>query len=210
MGSDTNDEDLLSVASNAAGDARRLARELAGHPLWAAQADAADARVALARGDNEAAVAFGRSALAARQAAMRDDPHLEILLPAARVILASGDDQEKQDTMVELSMIQGLGAQRIMDERTRVVWFQTRVGRELAELAGPLHLQKRDAAPERGLDAARQRRAPVAGARPNESRDRRGAGARRRQACRSMLNALYARIGTTSRAETTALAFRTV
>ena len=51
MGSDINDEELLSASATAARETRRLAVELAGHPLWAAQADAAEAQVALARGD---------------------------------------------------------------------------------------------------------------------------------------------------------------
>ena len=112
--------------------------------------------MALARGDTEAAIVLARAALAARMAAMRDDPHLEILLPAARVVLACGEPDEKEQLLGELRVIQGLGAQRIMDEPMRVRWFQTHMGRELAELAGPVHLQAAAAAtetPAHSLDA---------------------------------------------------------
>ena len=141
--------------------------------------------------------------------AMRDDPHLEILLPAARVVLALGEPVEKEQIVMELRLIQGLGAQRIMDERVRVRWFQTRLGRDLAELAGPYQQPKNGAAHERQPDdrdstllrLLAQGRSNHEIAEELKLDDAGVSGA---------LNALYARIGTTSRAETTALAFRAV
>ena len=209
MGVDANDDELLGAAATAAQEARRLAAELAGHPLWAAQADAAESQVAFARGDNEGALILARAAVAARFNAMRDDPHLEILLPAARVLLAQGDETEKAQLAVELRVIQGLGAQRIMDEKTRVRWFQTRQGRDLAELAGPYQMPKNGESHAPELDERdgsllrllSQGRSNQEIAEELHLDDAGVTGA---------LNALYARIGTTSRAETTALAFRSV
>ena len=140
---------------------------------------------------------------------MRDDPHLEILLPAARVLLAQGDETEKAQLAVELRLIQGLGAQRIMDEKTRVRWFQTSQGRDLAELAGPYQMPKNGEAHGPELDERdgsllrllSQGRSNQEIAEELHLDDAGVTGA---------LNALYARIGTTSRAEATALAFRAV
>jgi len=210
MGCDANDDELLDAASGAARETRRLAAELAGHPLWAAQADAADARVALTRGREQEALAFARAALSARMAAMRDDPHLEILLPAARAVLATGEPDEKERIVTELRLIQGLGAQRIMDERTRVRWFQTHMGRELAELAGPFHLQSSPAgARDYALDERDDKvlRLLAQGRTNREIADELNL---TETEVASLLAALYVRIGTTSRAETTALAFRTM
>jgi DNA-binding NarL/FixJ family response regulator len=209
MGSDAHDDELLSAALSAAQEARRLAGELAGHPLWAAQADAAEAQVAFARGNNDEALTLARTALMARMNAMRDDPHLEILLSAARVVLALGEPTEKEQISMELHLIQGIGAQRIMDERVRVRWFQTRMGRDLAQLAGPFQPRKNEAAPEHALDdrdsallrLLAQGRSNREIAEELKLDDAGVSGA---------LNALYARIGTTTRAETTALAFRAV
>jgi len=143
-------------------------------------------------------------------AAMRDDPHLEILLPAARALLKFGEPAEQEHIAAELRLIQGLGAQRIMDERMRVRWFQTRRGRELAELAGPLDVQQgASEGPQRVLD---QRDNSVlrllAQGRSNHEIGEELNLADTEVA--RLLTALYARIGTTSRAETTALALRTI
>ena len=74
---------------------------LPGHAPWGAQADTALATVALARGDTEAAAVLGGAALQALDAAHHEDTSLEILIPAARALLA-GDPSEFQDFVREL------------------------------------------------------------------------------------------------------------
>ena len=63
---------------------------LPGHAPWGAQADAALSAVALARGDLPTAAMAGGAALAALQAGLHEDASLEIVVPAARAILAGG------------------------------------------------------------------------------------------------------------------------
>src|SRR5262249_8877257 len=129
------------AAESASREARQLCADLAGHPLWAAQAAAASAEVALARGDTKLALEHGRTALAERSAAKTEDPHLEILLPAARPVLATSDDEtEKFMVGMELRVIQGLTLQRMLDDEIRVRWLRGPVGSLLAELAGPMEL----------------------------------------------------------------------
>ena len=67
---------------------KELQPQLPGHAPWGAQADAASATVALARGDVEAAVMAGGAALAALQAGLHEDTNLEVLIPAARALFA--------------------------------------------------------------------------------------------------------------------------
>src|SRR5260221_381450 len=69
-------------------EAKRRLADLSGQPPWGAQADAAVATVALARGDRARALELAQAALTFRQRALREEPHLEILLPAARAVLA--------------------------------------------------------------------------------------------------------------------------
>ena len=63
---------------------------LPGHAPWGAQADAALATVALGRGDIEGAVMAGGAAFQALQAGLHEDVSLEIVIPAARAVLAGG------------------------------------------------------------------------------------------------------------------------
>ena len=211
-GAASNDESLLDAAASAAREARRIVGQLAGRPPWAAQADAAESRVALARGDNDSALQFARSAMDYLQSSMREDPHLEILLPAARAVLAAGEPEEKQGVTGQLQVYQAFGASRMMDEQVRVRWFRGPVGSELAELAGPIRAPSAGvAAPARGdeLDESQNRvlHMLVQGHSNREigeelSLDDAGVN--------GLLSALYAQIGTSSRAETTAFAFRAV
>jgi DNA-binding CsgD family transcriptional regulator len=213
IGAASGDEDLMTTAWEAAGEARRLAVDVPGHPPWAAQADAAAARVANARGDASEALRLARSALAQRQAAMREDPHLEILLPCAAVVLAHGEEDEKQAVMMEMRLLQAIVAQRTFDEELRVRWFKGPIGAELMELAGPYEPPtanggtKADASSRSTLSESEGRllRLLAAGRSNREIGDELGIdeGAVSRE-----LAALYASIGTASRAEATAFAFR--
>ncbi|MDQ3932294.1 MAG: helix-turn-helix transcriptional regulator, partial [Actinomycetota bacterium] len=141
LGAQRRDEELLSLAEHSARDAKALVPLLPGHPVWGAQADAALAGVALARGEGEEAAEAGRTALATLQAAAQEDFNLEIVLPAARAVVSGGSDEEKQMVKEELRLNLALIAQRILDEDVRVRWFRGPIGRELSRLAGPLEQQ---------------------------------------------------------------------
>jgi DNA-binding CsgD family transcriptional regulator len=136
LGSERADAGLLEKAEALAGEARRLVVELPGRPPWAAQADTALAMVFGARNDPVRALEHARAALAFRHDAMREDPHLEILLPAAGVVLTSGEEAEQVATRSELQLLAGLIGQRTLDEDVRATWWRRPVGQELARLAG--------------------------------------------------------------------------
>jgi DNA-binding CsgD family transcriptional regulator/predicted hydrolase (HD superfamily) len=209
-GAKAGDEALLATADSAAAEARRLCADLAGHPVWAAQAAAAAAEVALARGNSALALEMGRTALAEYRAAMNEDPHLEIVLPAARAILASSNDEaEKEGVRGWLRLIQALALQRTFDEVVRVRWLRGPLGRQLAELAGPFEGQlptSKDAAqPDFDEKETRLLRLLTEGKTNSEIAGDIGVD---EAAVSSQLTALYARIGTASRAEATAFAFR--
>ncbi len=138
LGAEHKDEELLAVAERAAGEATALAPILPGHAPWAAQAEAALARVATARGAFDQAAESGRAALATLDGAMREDLFLEILLPAADAVLRGGSDEEAAAVRDRLSLTLALLAQRMLDEDVRVRWFRGPVGRELTRLAGPV------------------------------------------------------------------------
>jgi len=153
---------------------------------------------------------MGRLALAEYRAAMSEDPHLEILLPAARAILSAGDDEaEKEAVRGELRLIQALALQRTFDEMVRVRWLQSPLGRQLAELAGPfegrLPSSGVDAQPAFDEDDTRLLRLLTEGKTNGEIAADIGVD---EAAVSSQLTALYARIGIASRAEATAFAFR--
>ena len=94
---------------------------------------------------------LGGAALQALDAAHHEDTSLEILIPAARAVLA-GEPSEFQDFVrgylrTTLSRI----AQGTADETIRVRWLTGPLGRELVELAGPLDAPR----PRRGRRRAR-------------------------------------------------------
>jgi DNA-binding NarL/FixJ family response regulator len=136
LGTEREDEELLAFAERSARDAKQLARVLPGHPPWAAEADAALAQVALARGAYEEAAEAARSVLAALRGAHLEDVFLRIVLPAARAVLAGGTEEEREAMRRELRLAAALIAQRIADEDVRVKWFRGPLGRELSRLAG--------------------------------------------------------------------------
>jgi DNA-binding NarL/FixJ family response regulator len=138
LGAEHNDEGLLATAESAAKEALALTPLLAGHAPWAAQAQAALARVLLARGQPEQAAGAGREALSQLDSAMREDLHLDIVLPAAGAVLAGGSEEEAAAVHARLQFLLPLIAQRIADEDIRVQWFRSPLGRELTRLAGAL------------------------------------------------------------------------
>jgi tetratricopeptide (TPR) repeat protein/DNA-binding CsgD family transcriptional regulator len=136
LGIDQGDEELLAVAGRSAEEAKELMKVLTGHPPWGAEADAALAQVALARGEREAAADAARSGFAALQAAHVEDLFLRIVLPAAGVLLETGTDQEREMIHFRLTIVTAIIAQRITDEDVRVRWFRGPTGRELSRLTG--------------------------------------------------------------------------
>ena len=129
---------MLATAESAAAEARKLCADLAGHPLWAAQAASAASEVALARGNVALALENARFALNERRISQTEDPHLEFLVPAARAILGHSEDEaEKFQLRMELKVIQSLALQRTLDDDVRVRWLRGPMGSQLAELAGP-------------------------------------------------------------------------
>jgi DNA-binding NarL/FixJ family response regulator len=138
LGAARGDDDLLGLAETAALDAKEVIGLLPGHPPWGAQADGALARVALARGDVERAALAGGSALRALEEALHEDMNLDVFLPAARAILAGGDEATRQQVRGRLQLSLSGIVQRTLDEDARVRWLRGPLGRELAELAGPI------------------------------------------------------------------------
>ena len=204
MGTEREDEELLDVAERAALEALQLAAALPGHPPWGAEADAALARVALARGRNEEATEHARSAIAALTSAMHEDRYLDVVLPVANTLLATGApewDQVCEQLQRTLAMI----AQRTMDEDARVRWLRGPLGRELIRLAGPIRtLPDGEEAPTDDADTALLR-SLVQGKTNREIAEELGID---EQAVARSLNELFVRIGASSRAEATAFAFQ--
>jgi DNA-binding NarL/FixJ family response regulator len=138
LGAQRGDEELLELAERSAGEAKELAPAFVGHQPWSAQADAALAEVALARGDLTGAAAAGRAVMGALQEAMREDVYPELLLPTARAVLAAGEEGEQEMARMFLQILLAMTAQRTVDEDVRVRWFRGPIGSEWSRLAGPV------------------------------------------------------------------------
>jgi tetratricopeptide (TPR) repeat protein len=136
IGADHDDDELLVLAEASANDANELVGILPGHPPWGAEADAALARVHLARGNEEGAAEAARAVFATLGAAHFEDLFLRIVLPASRVLLATGTAEERREVHGQLTLAATLIAQRITDEDIRVQWFRGPLGRELSALTG--------------------------------------------------------------------------
>jgi DNA-binding NarL/FixJ family response regulator len=203
------DEELLALAERSARDVKELMGVLPGHPPWGAQADAALAQVATARGDREAAAAAGRASFAALHEAHVEDIFLSIRLPAACAVLEGGSDEEKVMVQNLLTIVATLIAQRITDEDVRVRWFRGPLGRELRRLTGP----PSEDVPERGAgvgavvaeDDTRLLWLLIEGRTNREIADDLGLD---EDAIARRLAEMYARIGVTSRGEAAVFALR--
>ena len=174
--------------------------------------DAAESRVATARGETQVALDLARSARTALHMAQSEDPHFEILLPAARAILAAGDPEE-QGGMARGASDQP-GFRRVAHHGRK--GSNSLVPRSRRQRAG----RARRATHDHGAMAPRRSdqqvlnesesallQLLVQGRSNSEIGEELGLEA---AGVTSMLSALYARIGTSSRAETTAFAFRSV
>jgi DNA-binding NarL/FixJ family response regulator len=197
----------LDDAETAAREVLALTEHVPGHPPWAAQADAAIAQVELARGRTAEAVEAARSALGRIEASMSEDASLEVYLPAARAIIEGGTEEERAMLVDFLRVGLAMIAQRTLDPDVRARWFRGPVGAELARIAGPISAGVGSAALAMDPKDVELLERLVAGRTDREIADELGVAegdvARR-------LTELFARIGTHSRAEATAFAFREV
>ena len=132
FGAKAGDSDLLAAADSAASEAQALSMMLPGHPPWRAQAMAAAAVVALARGRTDAAAAAAAEALQILDGSRHDDLSLAIVLPAARVLRAAGDERARTDARARLAESAAMVSLRVQDDSVRARFFRGPLGRELA------------------------------------------------------------------------------
>jgi DNA-binding NarL/FixJ family response regulator len=132
------DPALMELVERSAPQVKALLPLLPGHAPWGAQADAALSAVALARGDTMAAVMAAGAAFEALQAGLHEDVSLEIVIPAARAVLAGGPPEMQGFVRGYLQQTLSRIAQGVTDEKVRVAWLTGPVGRELVELVGPM------------------------------------------------------------------------
>jgi len=218
LGARTNDAELLEVGERAGTQAKALAAQLPGHAPWGAQADAALATVALARGDTATAAELGGAAVGALQASLHEDLSLDVFVPAAKALFAGGPPEVIAAVRTYLQVACTRIAQGTADESVRVRWFRGPVGRELVELAGSLEeTQAADGAAahededghpgEAGLDGVDRRLLHLL----TEGLTNREMAAEldlTETDVAAKLARLLARLGASSRAEATSLAFR--
>jgi len=206
---------LIELVVRSAAQVKELVPLLPGHSPWGAQADAALATVALVRGDVQAAVMAGGAALQALQAGLHEDASLEIVIPAARAVFAGAPPEMQGFVRGFLQTTLSRIAQGTADEAIRVRWLTGPVGRELVELAGPMEMPASagaspGSAPEPAgpsLDDAERRLLQLL----TEGRTNVEIAAELdldEAAVAERLARLQARLGTSSRAEATSLAFR--
>jgi DNA-binding NarL/FixJ family response regulator len=180
--------------------------------------DAALATIALARGDIEGAVLAGGAAVQALQTSLHEDASLEIVIPAARALFAGAPPEVQGFVRGFLQSTLSRIAQGTADETIRVRWLTGPVGRELVKLAGPMDTPAPEAAGGTGAGAA-----GAAPATTLDETERRllqllTEGRTNAEIAAELdlaeddvvqrLTRLFARLGTSSRAEATSLAFR--
>ncbi|HYN68609.1 MAG TPA: AAA family ATPase [Candidatus Eisenbacteria bacterium] len=206
---------LVELVERSAAQVKELLPLLPGHAPWGAQADAALATVALVRGDIPAAVMAGGAALQALQAGLNEDASLEIVVPAARAVFAGAPPEMQGFVRGFLQSTLSRIAQGTADEAIRVRWLTGPVGRGLVELAGPMEAPASDAATpgsaahaaQPSLDDAERRLLQLL----TEGRTNAEIAAELavgEDEVAQRLARLQARLGTSSRAEATSLAFR--
>jgi DNA-binding NarL/FixJ family response regulator len=210
LGAERKDDDLLTVAEQAATEVKSLMELLPGHPPWGAQADAALSRIALARGSTDRAVEAARSAYTALEESLHEDAHIEVLLPVAEAMIASGSEEEARTTRTYVQVTLAMAAQRTVDEGIRVRWLRGPVGGELVRLAGSLEglkMRPGDADGDGSLDESDLEllRPMIEGLTNREIAERLEL---EEEIVARRLAEIFAKIGASSRAEATAFAFR--
>ena len=123
------------VAERSATQVKELLPLLPGHASWGAQADAALATLALHRGDVEAAATAAGAAIQALQNGLHEDTSLDILIPAARAVFAGAPPEVQGFMRNHLRSTLTRIAQGTADESIRVRWLRGPIGRQLIELA---------------------------------------------------------------------------
>lgn len=207
LGAELDDDELLALAERSAAEVKELMPSLPGRPPWGAQADAALATVLLRRGDLESATAAARAAIGMLLTALREDAHLEILIPVADALLAGGTDEEKGMARMILRLMLVQAAQRTVDEDVRVRWLRGPVGQQLARLTGPIEEELLTEGDERQIHQSDSEllNLLVEGLTNKEIAERLEL---EEQAVSRRLSEMLGRIGASSRAEATAFAFR--
>jgi tetratricopeptide (TPR) repeat protein/DNA-binding CsgD family transcriptional regulator len=209
LGSSRGDEDLMDLAERAAKEASELADALPGHPPWGAQADAALALVALARGSTEEAAELALAAGQALQEARQEDLNLDVLLPVSRVLRETGAPAWESEVRPYLQISLAMIAQRTMDEDVRVRWLRGPSGAEMAELAGPIDLARAGGSDGDGQGPSEDERLLLASlVRGRTNREIGEDLGIDEAAVTRRLGELFATIGVSSRADATAFAFR--
>ncbi|HJW20861.1 MAG TPA: helix-turn-helix transcriptional regulator, partial [Candidatus Limnocylindrales bacterium] len=208
------DPGLVELVERTVAQVKELLPLLPGHAPWSAQADAALSAVALARGEIGQAVMAGGAALQALQAGLHEDVSLEIVIPAARAVLAGGPPEMQGFVRGFLQQTLARIAQGTADEAIRVRWLTGPIGRQLVELAGPMEARgpEADVADDGQVagpaleDAERHLLQLLTEGRTNAEIAAELAVGEDEVAQR--LARLQARLGASSRAEATSLAFR--
>ncbi len=209
------DSALIELVERSATQVKELLPLLPGHPPWGAQADAALSALALARGDLETAAAAGGAAFETLRAALHEDVSLEVVIPAGRAVLAGGRLEAQRRVRAFLQETLSRMAQGTADEKIRVAWLTGPVGRELVELAGPMDLPIQPAAhpgseahgEASSLDDTDRHLLQLL----TEGRTNAEIAAEidcTEDEVAGRLTRLFARLGTSTRAEATSLAFR--
>ena len=204
LGAPSQDHDLLELAISSALDAKTVATILPGSPPWTAQANAALARAALARGQVVDAAAAARAALHELDESHREDANLQVVLPAARVLLEGGTDEEKAQARGRLQLMLAAFVQRMLDQNVRVRWLRGPYGAPLAELAGPMEIP--EMATPMGMGSADQTRLLTLLIEGKTNAEIAEAIGTTEQSVEMQLSELFARLGASSRAEATAFA----
>ncbi len=201
------DEELMALAERSAAEATELCGTLSGHAPWGAQADAARAHVALARGRSEEATTLARSAIESLEAARHEDLNLDVLLPCARILMQTGAPEWEESVRPFVRSSLAMIAQRTMDEDVRVRWLRGPLGVEMAELAGPIEAAATPGvgADERADGDTLLLQSIVQGKTNAEIAGELGID---EPAVARRLGDLYVTIGASSRADATAIAFR--
>jgi DNA-binding CsgD family transcriptional regulator len=211
LGAATGQADLLELAERSAIAVKEIAALLPGHPLWPAQADAALAEVALVRGDVPSAVAAAGSALQALEQAANEDANLEIAMPVARAMFAGGPPEVQAFVKGYLRITLGRIAQGTLDEAFRVRWLRGPLGRDLVALVGSFDDDRgpgeASALDGPGVDDVDRRllRLLTEGNTNAEMAEKVGLS---EEAVGMQLARLLARLGVSTRAEATTLAFK--
>jgi DNA-binding CsgD family transcriptional regulator len=200
---------LLELAESTSSQVRDLLGLLPGRPPWGAFADAALARVRLARGDVAGAAAAGGAVVEWLQGALREDAFLEIVLPAARALLAGAPPEVQAFVRGYLRHLVSKIAQGTVDESIRVRWLRGPLGRELVELAGPMEALAPAATATEGprLDDVERRLLHLL-TEGHTNREMAEQLELTEDEVSQRLARLLAQLGASSRAEATSLAFR--